>query len=32
MKSDFVAYGFEQLNQIRDCIIEGESNNESQGK
>ena len=30
MKSDFVAYGFEQLNQIRDCVIEGESNNESQ--
>ena len=30
MKSYFVAYGFEQLNQIRDCVIEGESNNESQ--
>ena len=30
MKADFVAYGFEQLNQIRDCVIEGEHSNQSQ--
>lgn len=30
MKADFVAYGFEQLNEIRDAVIEAEGDGDSQ--